>query len=115
VGTGPGGSLAQDPVRGEDRSVFVDRAPRQRPGRGIAAGGERKLMVTLEDRAGLAPADREWLAREGQALTSLDRVLRWLGGHTPPSRVEEILTQDEYTHDVLVPWSEGRYLAFDTS
>jgi hypothetical protein len=33
----------------------------------------------------------------------------------PPLAVDGIVTQDEYTHDVLVPLPGGRWLVFDTT
>lgn len=35
--------------------------------------------------------------------------------HVPPLRVEEIITQDEFTHDVLVPLDNSQYLAYDVT
>jgi hypothetical protein len=46
---------------------------------------------------------------------TLDRVLAWGRSFTPPRRVEDVLTQDEYTHDVVFPWDGGRYLVYDTT
>ena len=46
--------------------------------------------------------------------TSLERVLNWGREQRPPIDIESILTQDEYTHDVLIPF-EGRYLVYDTT
>ena len=47
--------------------------------------------------------------------TSLERVLEWCRTRTPPGRVEEIVTQDEFTHDVLVPLDRSLYLAYDVT
>jgi len=33
----------------------------------------------------------------------------------PPLRVSEIVTQDEYTHDVVTPFGPSHYLSFDTT
>ena len=33
----------------------------------------------------------------------------------PPRAVGDIVTQDEYTHDVIVPWSERLVLVFDAT
>ena len=46
---------------------------------------------------------------------TLERVLEWGGTQTPPRRVEEIITQDEFTHDVLVPLDNAQYLAYDVT
>ncbi len=46
---------------------------------------------------------------------TLERVLEWGRTQTPARRVEEIITQDEYTHDVLVPIDNSQYLAYDVT
>jgi hypothetical protein len=57
---------------------------------------------------------RDRLARAVAEQTTLERALTWGGTVRPPLAVESILTQDEYTHDVLIPY-EGRYLVYDTT
>ena len=46
---------------------------------------------------------------------TLGDVLAWLKEQSPPRSVSDILTQDEYTHDVIVEWSGERYLNFDAT
>jgi len=46
---------------------------------------------------------------------TLGDVLAWLRAQNPPRSVTDILTQDEYTHDVVVQWSDRRYLVFDAT
>ena len=70
--------------------------------------------VPLIDYAQLDPAVRDRLARAVAEQTTLERALNWGRTVQPPAAVESILTQDEYTHDVLVPY-EGRYLVYDTT
>ena len=48
-------------------------------------------------------------------LRTLSGVLDWLRVQEPPRIVSEIVTQDEYTHDVVVPWSERLVLVFDAT
>ena len=50
-----------------------------------------------------------------RSLRTLGAVLDWLRAQEPPRAVGEIVTQDEYTHDVIVPWSERLTLVFDTT
>jgi len=73
------------------------------------------MPVPLFDYTGLPAAERQVLEKTVADLTTLERVLNWARGLRPPSSVDEILTQDEYTHDVLLPVAEGRYLNFDTT
>jgi len=73
------------------------------------------MAVPLFDYAELGPPEREALLAALGNLTSLERVLAWARGLKPPRGIDEILTQDEYTHDVMLSFQEGRYLAFDTT
>jgi hypothetical protein len=46
---------------------------------------------------------------------TLEDVVRWGLSRRPPRLVERVVVQDEYTHDVVVAWSEGIYLVYDTT
>ncbi|RKG84185.1 hypothetical protein D7V97_43810 [Corallococcus sp. CA053C] len=72
-------------------------------------------MVLLTDHSGLPPAQRAALERELAPLTLLQDVVRWGFAHSPPRDVAAVIVQDEFTHDVVVPWADGRYLVFDTT
>jgi hypothetical protein len=45
---------------------------------------------------------------------TLADVLRWAGQQIPRAHVAEIVTQDEYTHDVVLPFGPA-FLSFDTT
>ena len=47
--------------------------------------------------------------------STLADVLRWCSAQRPPVLVKEIVTQDEYTHDVVIPFGPAAWLAFDTT
>lgn len=70
--------------------------------------------VPLIDLAGLGAAERDALSQAIAGQTTLERALDWGRSRQPPLAVETILTQDEYTHDVLVPYGD-RYLVYDTT
>ena len=73
------------------------------------------MSIALINRARLpAPAFGDLQAAVAGHAT-LERVLEWGRTHTPPRRVEEIITQDEFTHDVLVPLDNSQYLAYDVT
>lgn len=62
------------------------------------------------------PADHlDFLRDTFTGFTTLGQLLDWGWDLDPPVRVEEIIAQDEYTHDALVPLPNARYLAFDTT
>jgi hypothetical protein len=48
-------------------------------------------------------------------LRMLGAILDWLRAQEPPRSVAEIVTQDEYTHDVVVSWSDRLFLVFDAT
>ena len=71
--------------------------------------------VPLHDHAGLGDDIRTKLEAVVQPLRTLADVLAWARTTVPPSTVVEIITQDEYTHDVVLESSGSPYLAFDTT
>lgn len=46
---------------------------------------------------------------------TLAAVLDWGRAQSPPRVVTEIVTQDEYTHDVVVPFDGSHFLVFDAT
>lgn len=71
-------------------------------------------MIPLFDYASLDATTRARLTAIVATHASLERVLDWGRAQRPPVDIETILTQDEYTHDVLIPF-ESRYLVYDTT
>jgi len=71
-------------------------------------------MSTLTDHAGLAPELLGSLKAELDGLSILQEVLRWGFSQSPPSDVASVVIQDEFTHDVVLPWRHV-YLVFDTT
>ena len=72
-------------------------------------------QIELIDYAELEPDARDRMAKLVCGLTSLERVLNWGRGLTPPRDIEEILTQDEYTHDVVMRYDQELFLVYDTT
>jgi len=71
--------------------------------------------ILLHDHAGLPPDERAALTTAIQGLRTLADVLGWARDEAPPRSVAEIVTQDEYTHDVVLEANGRPYLAFDTT
>lgn len=46
---------------------------------------------------------------------TLGDVLAWCRRQSPARSVAEIITQDEYTHDVIIAVDDPHYLVFDTT
>lgn len=66
------------------------------------------MVLPLHDRVGLTPDQRRALEVVLASQHILQDVTRW-------RLVAAVVTQDEYTHDVIVPWDEGLFLAYDTT
>ncbi|HVG63787.1 MAG TPA: hypothetical protein VNA24_34805 [Hyalangium sp.] len=71
-------------------------------------------MLTLADRAGLGSELLAVLKTELEPLTILQNVIRWGFAQKPPSDVADVVIQDEFTHDVVLPWRHV-FLVFDTT
>ena len=71
--------------------------------------------IALTDYARVSEGERAAIEAIVRNQTSLERVLNWGRSLTPPRDVEEILTQDEYTHDVVVRFERDLFLVYDTT
>jgi len=59
------------------------------------------------------------VVKELAAQENLKDVIAWAfsrpRGTFLPSVVDEVIVQDEFTHDVIVPWRDGLVLVYDTT
>ena len=69
----------------------------------------------IEWRAERRRERRESLERSVAELRTLDQVIRWGLASDPPRLVSDVVVQDEYTHDVVLPHDDGLFLVFDTT
>lgn len=67
----------------------------------------------LTDRVGLAPAKLAELTTIVASQPTLAAVARWCGAGS--ARLVEVITQDEYTHDVVVHYEGALHLVYDTT
>jgi hypothetical protein len=59
--------------------------------------------------------DPTTLLKQAEALETLDQAFRWAVSQSPRVLPDDVVIQDEYTHDVLFRAVEDRYLVFDTT
>lgn len=51
-----------------------------------------------------------------ESQRTLEDVVRWGLAQSPARLVCDVVVQDEYTHDVVVPWSDDRsFLVYDAT
>ena len=75
--------------------------------------------MRVVNHAGLSSERIAEIAGELSGQHNLRDVLGWAlaqpAGVFLPSVVAEVVVQDEFTHDVVVPWREGLVLVYDTT
>lgn len=59
--------------------------------------------------------EQSWFKGQLGSQRTLGDVFDWMRRQSPARTVTEILTQDEYTHDVVVEWNPHRFLVFDAT
>ena len=75
--------------------------------------------MLVVNHANLPPDDVADIATELTGQENLLDVMSWAFASPPgtfiPSVVAEVIVQDEYAHDVVVPWRNGLVLVYDTT
>jgi hypothetical protein len=72
-------------------------------------------QIPLHDHAALPAPEHARLAALVATQPTLADVLAWARRQVPPVAIADIVTQDEYTHDVVLPLGPARFLAYDTT
>jgi hypothetical protein len=69
--------------------------------------------------ANLSPDKIAEIEGQLQDQQNLKDVMNWALSHPVgifiPQVVAEVIVQDEFTHDVIIPWREGLVLVYDTT
>ncbi len=71
--------------------------------------------VALADYAGLDPAEYAQIRALMRSHQGLDDIFAWGRTQAPPIHPVDVIKQDEFTHDVLVPLPSGRWLVYGTT
>jgi hypothetical protein len=58
------------------------------------------------------PAD---ILSEVESFRSLEQVMLWAFARKPPAELSNVVTQDEFTHDIVIRVSPDVFLSFDTT
>jgi hypothetical protein len=74
-----------------------------------------KKAFPIENRADLAPEAFAKIAGTVASHSSIKHAVDWLRGHNPPLAPSGMVTQDEFSHDILVAYSGGLWLVYDTT
>ena len=69
----------------------------------------------IENRSGLSGEDFARIAKAVASQGSIKQALNWFLGHNPPLVPSEMVTQDEFSHDILVAHPGDTWLAYSTT
>jgi len=73
------------------------------------------VELPFADFASLNPAERETLLSAVRQHKGLDDIFAWGRVQSPPVHPVDVIKQDEFTHDVLVPLPSARWLVYATT
>jgi hypothetical protein len=68
--------------------------------------------MRITNRAGLSDQTLTALAGALPAHGTLMEVTQWAALQTPPLVVVAVITQDEYTHDLVIRWRDDLFLVY---
>ena len=75
--------------------------------------------MRVVNRANLTPEEIERVGGELSRHRNLNDVMKWALAHPAgtfiPPVVADVIVQDEFTHDVIVPYRDGLVLVYDTT
>ena len=75
--------------------------------------------MRVDNHANLSPDAVAAIATELSGQENLAVMMSWAlaspRGTFIPAVVAEVIVQDEFTHDVVVPWRDGLVLVYDTT
>lgn len=75
--------------------------------------------MRVVNRANLSAEQLAGVESELSGQRNLDDVMRWALAHAPGvftrAVVAGVVVQDEFTHDVIVPWRDNLVLVYDTT
>jgi len=75
--------------------------------------------MRVVNKANLSPAKLAAIESELSGLHNLSDVMRWALADKSrafiPGVVADVVVQDEYTHDVIIPWRDSLVLVFDAT
>jgi hypothetical protein len=75
----------------------------------------RSPDIALSNPCGLAEGEIDSIGVQVTKLRTLDEVVKLAHRSAPPRTVIDVVVQDEYSHDVVLAWSERLYLVFGTT
>ncbi len=79
------------------------------------SGGPVDAAFPIENRANVAPKVFARIAQELAGHRSIIHAVGWLARQNPPLVPTDMVTQDEFSHDILVAYLDGLWLVYDST
>ncbi len=70
-------------------------------------------IISVENRAGLTAESFDRLAKAVSLHRSIKHALDWVATHDPALSPTDMVTQDEFSHDILAAYADGLWLVYD--
>jgi hypothetical protein len=74
-----------------------------------------ETALPIENRANLSAADFARIAEPAAGHRSIKHALDWFVRQNPPLIPAGMVTQDEFSHDILVAYPAGLWLVYDST
>jgi hypothetical protein len=71
--------------------------------------------VPVENRADLPATEFDGLSSVLKQQATMERALAWFSGQSPKLAPDDLVIQDEFSFDLLVPYQSRLYLCYDIS
>jgi len=73
------------------------------------------MAFHIENRASLPTDHFDRIADAVAQPRSIKLAVDWMAGHDPPLAPAGMVTQDEFSHDILVAYPGGVWLVYDST
>jgi hypothetical protein len=77
--------------------------------------GPLDTTFPIENRAGLSPEGFARIAEAAANHRSIKHAIDWFVRQNPPLVPADMVTQDEFSHDILVAYPGGLWLVYDST
>jgi hypothetical protein len=74
-----------------------------------------ETILPIENRASLAPDEFRLIAALVASHRSVNHAIDWFVKQNPPVLPADMVTQDEYSHDILFAHPGGLWLVYDST
>jgi hypothetical protein len=73
------------------------------------------MTVSVENHAGLPYEDFRWFIDLLGSHRSIKNAVDWMSSQDPPLAPAGMVTQDEFSHDILVPYRDPLWFVYDST